>query len=146
VGLAVWLACGQAGAQSRCAAKPGDEAAIVGAVRSMYAAATVDDRAKLNSIFAPGFYMFDGGKRFNGDSIMDEMEAFYAKGAKFVWAVTQPDVHVNCDEAWIAYVNQGSVQMSADAAPISTKWLESAVLQRQNGVWRIVFLQSTRVP
>lgn len=143
---AVSLSCGPLSAQSRCAAKPGDDAAIADAVRGMYAAITADDRPKVNSFFAPGFYMFDGGKRYTGDEAMNMMESFYAKGAKFVWTVTQPDVHVNCDEAWIAYVNRGSVQMSADAAPVPMQWLESAVLERQDGRWKIAFFHSTRVP
>ena len=90
-----------------CAAKPGDEAAIVGTLRGMYAAATVDDRARMRSYFAPGFYMFDGGNRYEADSVMDLIEDSYKKGVRYVWTVTKPDVHVHCNEAWIAYVNEG---------------------------------------
>ena len=63
-----------------CAAKPGDEAAIVGTLRGMYAAATADDRAKMRSYFAPGFYMFDGGNRYEGDSVMDPDRGFLQEG------------------------------------------------------------------
>jgi hypothetical protein len=42
-----------------CAAKPGDEAAIVGTLRGMYAAATFDDRAALIAKDAPRGIMGD---------------------------------------------------------------------------------------
>jgi hypothetical protein len=128
-----------------CSAKPGDEAAIVGTLRGMYAAATVDDRAEMRSYFAPGFYMFDGGNRYDGDSVMDLIEDSYKKGVRYVWSVTKPDVHVYCNEAWIAYENEGSItKPGAGTTPVH--WLESAVLERQGGTWKMTFFQSTRVP
>jgi hypothetical protein len=142
--MAALLSAPTAKAQDACAAKPGDQAAIVETVRGMYAAATADDRAKVKGYFAPGFYMFDGGQRFEGDSIMDVIEDFYKKGVKYVWSVTKPDVHVHCNEAWIAYVNEGSITKPG-TPPTPTEWLESAVLERQNGAWKLVFFHSTRV-
>jgi len=128
-----------------CVAKPGDEAAIVGTLRGMYAAATVDDRARMRSYLAPGFYMFDGGTRYDGDSVMDRIEDSYRKGVKYAWSVTKPDVHVHCNDAWVAYVNEGSItKPGAGTTPM--QWLESAVLEREDGVWKMTFFQSTRVP
>lgn len=127
-----------------CSAKPGDDAAIVQTVRTMFDAATTDDLKKFDSVAAPGFYIYDNGQRFDGEGIMKLIIAQHAKGAKYVWTVTQPDVHVYCDEAWIAYVNDGSVQPSPDAPVTPMKWLESAILRRQGGVWKIVFFHSTR--
>jgi hypothetical protein len=127
-----------------CSAKPGDDAAVVQTIRTMYDAATTDDLKKFESVAAPGFYMYDNGRRFEGDAIMKLIMAQHAKGAKYVWTVTQPDVHVYCDEAWIAYVNDGSVQTGPDAAATPIKWLESAVLRREGGDWKVVFFHSTR--
>lgn len=136
------LACG-AQAQS-CSARPGDEAAIVETIRSMFAAATVDDVKKFEGLVEPGFYMYDNGQRFDGDAIMKLIAGAHAKGAKFVWTVTQPDVHVQCDVAWIAYVNDGSVQMTPADAVTPVKWLESAVLRRDGDKWKVEFFHSTR--
>jgi hypothetical protein len=127
-----------------CSAKPGDDTAIVQTVRTMFDAATTDDLKKFDSVAAPGFYIYDNGERFDGEGIMKLIIAQHAKGAKYVWTVTQPDVHVYCDEAWIAYVNDGSVQSSPDAPVTPMKWLESAILRRQGGVWKVVFFHSTR--
>lgn len=52
---------------------------------------------------------------------------------------------MHCNEAWIAYVNEGSItKPGAGTTPM--QWLESAVLERQGGVWKMTFFQSTRVP
>ena len=136
-----------AGAQN-CKARPGDEAAVVQTIRTMFDAATTDDLKKFDSVAAPGFYMYDNGGKFEGDEIMKLIVAQHAKGVKYVWTVTQPDVHVDCDEAWIAYVNDGSVQVSPDAPATPLKWLESAFLRRESGEWKVVFFtaQERRSP
>ena len=57
---------------------------------------------------------------------------------------TEPEVHINGNTAWIAYVNKGSI---SDASGIvNQNWLESAFLEKQAGTWKIVFMHSTRVP
>src|SRR5260370_27373990 len=61
-----------------------------------------------------------------------------------MWNVTEPDVHISGNTAWIAYVNQGSITDASGT--VSQKWLESAFLQKQGGIWKIVFMHSTRVP
>jgi hypothetical protein len=127
-----------------CAARAGDDAAVVQTIRTMFDAATTDDLKKFESVAAPDFYMYDNGQRFEGDAIMKLIIAQHAKGAKYVWTVTQPDVHIYCDEAWIAYVNVGSVQPAPDAAVTPMKWLESAVLRREGNEWKVVFFHSTR--
>lgn len=132
------------GQAQSCKAQPGDDAAIVQTIRSMFAAATNDDVKAFDALLEPGFYMYDNGQRFDSDAIMKLIAGAHAKGAKYVWAVTQPDVHVHCDEAWIAYVNDGSVQMDPAAAPTAVKWLESAVLHRDAGKWKVEFFHSTR--
>lgn len=137
------MAACRAKAQS-CKAQPGDDAAVVQTVRSMFRAATNDDFKAFDALVEPGFYMYDNGQRFDGDAIMKLIAGAHAKGMKLVWNVTQPDVHVNCDEAWIAYVNDGSMQQGPSDPVVPVKWLESAVLRRDGGAWKVVFFHSTR--
>ena len=75
---------------------------------------------------------------------MNLIKAEHAKGKRFEWNVTEPDVHINGNTAWIAYVNKGSV--SDASGTVDQRWLESAFLVREGGVWKIVFMHSTRVP
>jgi len=126
-----------------CEEKPGDKAAVAETVRSMFAAAMKDDVAAFDRLIVPGFYMFDGGRRFDGDEIMQLIKGMHEKGVAYVWNVNDPDVHVHCNEAWIAYVNHGSVK-AADQPVVPVTWLESGVLEKQGGVWKIVFFHSTR--
>jgi ketosteroid isomerase-like protein len=120
------------------------EQEVINTVSTVFTAAATDDTAKFDSIIAPGFYLFDGGLRFSGDSIMAFIKAQQAAGRHYEWKLTEPDVHISGDSAWVAYVNKGSI---TDASgPMQVKWLESAFLQKEAGNWKIVFMHSTRVP
>ena len=121
-----------------------DQKQVVDAVSTIFTAARADDVAKFDSVIAPGFYIFDGGARFNGDTIMAFIKAQHAAGKRYEWNVTEPDVHINGSTAWIAYVNKGSI--SDASGTVNQNWLESAFLEKRAGIWKIVFMHSTRVP
>ncbi len=125
------------------AASP-DSAAIVRAVESMYLAATNDDLALFHAVVTPDFFAFDGGKRFDGDELMQLVQSLHASGKVYVWRVTEPRVQVFGEAALITYVNRGAI--ADDAGKKEVAWLESAVLEKHNGAWRIRFFHSTRVP
>jgi hypothetical protein len=72
-----------------------DQEQIVDTVRTIFAAVRADDVAKFDSVIAPGSYIFDGGARFNGDSIMDLIKAQHVAGKRYEWNVTEPDIHIS---------------------------------------------------
>jgi len=121
-----------------------DQKQVVDTVSTIFIASRADDIAKFNSVIALGFYIFDGGARFNGDAIMALIKAQHVAGKRYAWNVTEPNVHIRGNSAWIAYVNKGSI--SDASGTVNQNWLESAFLEKQAGVWKIVFLHSTRVP
>ena len=131
-----------AGAQQR--PLTADQRQIVDTVSTIFAAARTDDVAKFDSVIASDFYIFDGGARFNGHTVMDFIKAQHAAGKRYEWNVTEPDVHISCNTAWIAYINKGSITDASGT--INQTWLESAFLEKQAGTWKIVFMHSTRVP
>jgi ketosteroid isomerase-like protein len=125
-----------------------DQAQVVETVRAIFAAAHGDDFAKFHSVTTPDFYLFDGGIRFDGESIMQLTKQKHAEGKRYEWNVTEPDVHIYGSSAgdktaWVAYVNQGSLSDSSGTVP--KKWLESAFLQKKAEGWKIVFMHSTPV-
>ena len=120
-----------------------DQTQIVNTVSTIFTAAHTDDVTKFDSVIASDFYIYDGGVRYNGDAVMAVIKALHAAGKRYEWNVTEPDVHISGNTAWIAYVNQGSI--SDASGTVSQKWLESAFLQKQAGIWKIVFMHSTRV-
>ncbi|MFC4529097.1 nuclear transport factor 2 family protein [Dyella halodurans] len=129
---------------SFAAAPATDQDNVIAAMRTMYVAATHDDLAKFNTVAAPDFYAFDNGRRFTGDALMELIKGAHAAGKVYVWEVTEPEVHIDGDTAWITYTNRGSVQDQSGTKNLS--WLESAVLRKVSGSWRIQFFHSTRVP
>jgi hypothetical protein len=136
----------QSGRAQSCRTTEADKTAAVEALRTLYVGATVDDMAKMHSVTAPNFYAFDGGAQFSSiDDLMKVVRKYQDQGVKYVWAVTKPQVTIHCKEAWITYVNDGSVQRP-NSSPAPTQWLESAILQKQGGIWKIVCFQSTYVP
>ena len=121
-----------------------DEAQVVEAIRSMFAALAAEDVPKLRAIIAPNFYAFEAGGRITGDALIDLMKKAHAAGKVYVWTVNEPEVHISGDTAWITYVNRGSIKDTSGTKDVT--WLESAVLQKEKGIWRIHFFHSTRVP
>lgn len=119
-----------------------EQTQVVDTVKAIFLAAETDDLARFHAVTAPTFYIFDGGERFDGDEIMTLIKQQHAAGKVYEWNVTDPDVHIHGDNAWVAYVNRGSI---ADATgKKDMQWLESAVLQKQAGKWKIEFMHSTR--
>jgi ketosteroid isomerase-like protein len=117
---------------------------VVDTVSTLFTAVRADDVSKFDSVIASDFYIFDGGVRFNGDTIMAFIKAQHAAGKRYEWNVTEPDVHISGKTAWVAYVNKGSI--SDASGTVNQNWLESAFLDKQANTWKIVFMQSTRVP
>jgi ketosteroid isomerase-like protein len=120
-----------------------DEQAVTEAVRAMFGAFAADDAAKFHEVTAPDFYAFDGGERYKGDELIELIKKAHAGGTTFVWTITEPTAHVDGNVAWITYVNHGSIGDSS--GPKKMSWLESAVLRKSDGKWRVQFLHSTRV-
>jgi hypothetical protein len=130
-----------------CRSSDADKTAVIDALRTLYAGATVDDMAKMHSVTASTFYGFDGGHQYTSlDDLMKPVKAQQDQGVKYIWNVTAPKVTIHCNEAWITYVNEGSFQEPGSAAPTPSQWLESAVLEKQSGAWKILFFHSTHVP
>jgi hypothetical protein len=129
-------------AQSVCA--PQNPQTIVEVIAAMYDAASGDDVARMTEILAPEFYAFEAGHRFDGMTLPNLIKAAHKGGRIYRWSVTLPDVHIACDTAWIAYVNDGAVGNAKSSTP--QLWLESANLVYTRGKWRMLFLSSMRVP
>ena len=102
---------------------------VLDTVSTIFSAAREDNVAKFDSVIASGFYIFDGGARFDGDTIMTHIKSLHAAGKRYEWSVTEPDVHVSGNTAWIAYVNKGSVTDASGT--VNQNWLESAFLGKQ---------------
>jgi hypothetical protein len=86
-----------------------EQTQIVDTVSTIFTAARADDLAEFDSVIASDFYIFDGGARFNGDSIMGFIKAQHLAGKRYEWNVTEPGVHISGKTAWTAYINKGRI-------------------------------------
>ena len=126
----------------RAADPASDEKEVIEVMRSMFAALAADDLPRFRAVTARDFYAYDIGKRFDGDALINLIKEAHADARVFVWNVTEPKVRVHADLAWITYVNEGSMQDSSGTKKMT--WLESAILGKEDGAWRVQFLHSTR--
>jgi hypothetical protein len=108
------------------------EAQVVDTVSTIFSAAGAEDIAKFDSVIAPDFYIFANGTRFNGDAIMGAIKAQHAAGKRFDEHVTEADIHISDNIAWIAYVNRGSITCRPPSSRINQfqRTLPAGVSQR----------------
>jgi ketosteroid isomerase-like protein len=121
---------------------PAEEAAVAASVQAMYTALRTDDATQFAQVTTPDFYAYDVGKQFTGEQLVALIKSAHAAGREFVWQVTEPRVYIEGNTAWLTYLNRGSVGDASGSKPVT--WLESAVLHKMDGVWRIHFLHATR--
>ncbi|HKP65655.1 MAG TPA: nuclear transport factor 2 family protein [Casimicrobiaceae bacterium] len=127
---------------SVAAASADESAEITRTVSTMLEALAGDDFDKFHAVTADDFYAFDNGKRFVGDELIMLIKKLHAAGNVYVWHVTEPQVSRANDVAWVTYVNKGSITDAGGRKDVT--WLESSVLQKEHGQWRIRFFHSTR--
>src|SRR4029434_4004886 len=118
-----------------------DEVQVTEALRSMFAALSVEDILKLRTVVAPDFYAFEAGGRITGDALIDLIKKAHAAGKVYVWTVNEPEVHIDGSMAWVTYINRGSIKDASETKNV--RWLESAVLRKEKDNWRIQFFHST---
>ena len=124
-----------------CVVKPSDNRVISETIRSLYAALAKDEA--LDGIVSPGFYAFEGDKRFTGSELSAVIRQTHAKGVTLVWKLDTIDIHAGCDVAWAAWENHGAAIDASGSKPVT--WYESAGLHRDGARWVIDFLHAHRV-
>lgn len=130
--------------QQTCPDSPAELAKIDGTVRSFFHGLRKEDADAFKRLTTSSFYSFDVGKRFVGTELMGVVRDAHARGVQLNWKVGQIDTHLSCNMAWAAWENVGSAGVPPRVEPV--RWLESAVLVRQDGEWKIDFFHSTRAP
>ena len=141
LGLGAFLS-GHAQAATQCAPTTGAQQAVILTIQKMMDALRNQNDAAYRELLAPEFSAYDGGEQLNQQSFWDLVARARASGKKFEWSVTEPEVHVDCNMAWIRYINDGSVEDASGKKPV--KWLESGVFEYRRGRWTIAFVHSTR--
>ena len=143
-GLALLVLAGSAQASARpCGDARADTAAVERTIRSFFDALAHDDAAGVARVTTGSFYAFDAGKRFTAAELSATVRGAHAQGVKLEWNLGAIDAHVGCGTAWAAWENRGSAGIPPATTPMA--WLESAMLERKGGEWRIAFFHSSRI-
>lgn len=130
------------GRQSNCPSSPQVSGEIEQTVHAFFDALRKEDKVAFQRLTTTSFYSFDGGERFPGTELVDVVRNAHARGVQLNWSIGSLDTKFRCDVAWSAWENVGSAGIPPDVQPV--RWLESAVLVRQNGSWKIDFFHSQR--
>ena len=125
-----------------CAVSPQTKTQIEETVHAFFDALRKEDRAAFQRLTTKSFYSFDVGKRYVGTELVDVVRDAHARGVQLNWSLGPVDTKLGCDVAWSAWENVGSAGIPPDVKPV--RWLESAVLVRQNAEWKVDFFHSQR--
>lgn len=133
--------CGQE-EQSSCSPSPQDRVEVERNVQAFFDALREDDEAAFQLVTTASFDSFDSGERFRGAELVHGVRDAHAQGVELNWSISQLDTKIQCDVAWSSWENDGRAGTPPDVIPL--RWLESAVLVRESGNWKIDFLHAHR--
>ncbi|HEY0740833.1 MAG TPA: nuclear transport factor 2 family protein [Chryseosolibacter sp.] len=98
------------------------------------------DVAKMDSVTTNDFILFEDGRVWSNDSLVNMLNAF--KSFDGTWTLT--DMKINTDErsADAVYFNHGELIVN-DTGKLNFDWVESATFRKVDGNWKMNFLHST---
>jgi len=127
---------------SQCLAPPRASGEIKQTIDAFFDALRKEDIVAFQRLTTTSFYSFDGGKRYAGTELLDLVRDAHSRGVQLNWSIGPLDTELRCDVAWSAWENVGSAGIPPGVRPV--RWLESAVLVRESGSWKIDFFHSHR--
>ncbi len=98
------------------------------------------DYAEMRRLCSPGFRLFEDGEIWTVDDHVAFLRRYEGK-ASIAYEFTEATGAVDGNVAWFTHRNSAKAQIEGKA--ISFEWIESAVLRKTNGEWRLVLLHST---
>jgi hypothetical protein len=92
------------------------------------------------------FLLLEHGKVWNNDTIINWCKSAKAhnQGMQRVNTFKRIDARKSADKLWLAYHNYGSFKQ--DTLTFERAWLESVVAVKQDSVWKLELMHSTRQP
>ncbi|RYG48534.1 MAG: nuclear transport factor 2 family protein [Chitinophagaceae bacterium] len=113
-------------------------------VIDFFEALSAMDNRLIDPLVTKDFILLEMGEVWNADTLKNKM--VLPKGIKFKRTnfldFIKTDVQNNI--AWISYHNRAEIVWNDGVRML--RWLESAVLIKEDGVWKMSLLHSTKVP
>jgi ketosteroid isomerase-like protein len=122
--------------------KPSAEAAPVQqAISGVFDGFSALSLEKIMRHCTPDVTILEDGVVWNADSIATNLKRFKGADFKRVNSFNFLQTEVRGNTAWTSYFNQADVQVNGKDHQV--RWLESAVLVKEAGQWKIKVLHST---
>jgi ketosteroid isomerase-like protein len=124
-----------------CQHKPNDDPEKVKQVLPDYFdGIKTKDFQKMKDVTTVDFVLFEDGKVFNNDSLINLINSFPKYSVDYTFS--EFNIAVDQEIAHIYYHNQGAFILN-DTTHMNYKWLESASFRKVNDQWKMNFLHST---
>ncbi len=95
----------------------------------------------IRDLFTDDFILFESGQVMNVEEFIKFITAF--EGSSSTYKFEDVKTNVEGSVAWMSLRNKAVMTMGEQV--INLDWLESAVLKKQEGVWKLAFYHSTTI-
>jgi ketosteroid isomerase-like protein len=110
-------------------------------VRNFYDAASTHNFQGIRDLCTDDFIIFESGQVMNVEDFINFLTPF--KGATMTYNLEDIKKNVEDSVAWVTLRSKAKVTMGEQV--MNYEWLESAVLKKQDGIWKVAFYHSTTV-
>ena len=121
-----------------------DEQQVKKVVLDAFQALADLDMAKFRGYCQLNFTLLENGEVWTVDTLEARVKPYIGSGMKRVNTLDFKRVSVNGATAWVTYNNRADIDMKGQK--MKREWLESAVLNNEQGVWKLAMLHSTVLP
>jgi hypothetical protein len=118
-----------------------DEKAIKSTITNVFDAMAKLDDAGIKAQCTPDFTLIERGQVLNADTLLKWLAPLKGQDFKRVNTINFVKTDQQGNTAWVVYYNTAEVTIGEKHR--TAKWLESAVLVKMGGLWKIKMLHST---
>jgi ketosteroid isomerase-like protein len=110
-------------------------------VRNFFDATFTFNFQCIRDVCTDDFILFESGQVMNVEDFINFITPF--KGSTTTFNFENVETNVEGSVAWIRLRNKADMKMGEQV--INFDWLESAILNKQEGMWKIAFYHSTTI-
>lgn len=121
--------------------KQTDQQAVQKTVVNLFQAMADRDLGKLKKNCTSDILILENGSVWNLDTLIQKVSQNTAPDFKRINTIEFIDTEVSGKIAWTTYNNQAEV--TGNGKNVVIKWLETAILSKENGQWKTKVLHST---
>jgi hypothetical protein len=123
-----------------CQPKPDDPEVLKKVLTDYFDGIKAQDVNKLNALTTKDFVLFEDGRIWNNDSLVQPMPG--EESLKATWVFDSMTIHMDQNSGHMVYQNHGDFVIN-DTINMHFDWLESAHFKKVDGQWKLSFLHST---